>query len=89
MIEAYPVLVLTNKWPEGLFWPQCACMRWCHVERLNSRLQIARWASHNLWQQVAHVDTKKANPSVSEYTRRAARRASHKRRDSKLVIEPS
>jgi len=46
-----------------------------------------RWAPRELWQQVAHVDPVHANPSVSEYTRRQARRLSHKRQDNQAYFD--
>jgi hypothetical protein len=46
-----------------------------------------RWAPRELWQQVAHVDPLVANPTVSEYTRREARRHSRKRSDGKVIFD--
>ena len=37
-------------------------------------VHTVRWAPRELWEQVAHVDPTAANPTVSEYTRRHARR---------------
>jgi len=48
-----------------------------------------RWAPRELWQQVAHVDPIQPNPTVSEYTRRSARRVSLKRVDGKQFYDPS
>ena len=31
VIDAYPVLVLSNEWLEELFCPQCGSSHWCHV----------------------------------------------------------
>ncbi len=56
VIEAYPVLVLSNEWLEELFCPQCGCGRWCHVTRVDRVLHVVRWAPPQLYQQVAHVD---------------------------------
>ena len=33
VINAYPVLVLSNEWLEQLYCPQCGCNRWYHVIR--------------------------------------------------------
>jgi hypothetical protein len=96
VIDAYPVLVLSNEWLEELFCPQCGTSRWCHVTRhggqehgLEHGLEhTVRWAPRELWQQVAHVDPLVPNPSVSQFTRRAARRASLRRADGKRIIEP-
>jgi hypothetical protein len=89
VIEAYPVLVLSNEWLEELFCPQCGSSRWCHVSRVYRGLHTVRWAPRELWQQVAHVDLLQPNPSVSEFTRRSARRPSLKRADGKRFYEPS
>jgi hypothetical protein len=48
-----------------------------------------RWAPRDLWQQVAHVDPLQPNPTVSEFTRRSARRPSLKRADNKRFYELS
>ena len=75
VIEAYPVLVLSNEWLEELFCPQCGSYHWCHVTRVARMVHTVRWAPRELWEQVAHVDPLVANPSVSEFTRRSARRS--------------
>ena len=76
VIQAHPVLVLSNEWLEELFCPQCGSSRWCHITRIDRVVHHVRWAPRELWQQVAHVDPTSPNPSVSEYTRRNARRTS-------------
>ena len=76
VIQAYPVLVLSNEWLEELYCPQCGSIRWCHITRIDRVVHHVRWAPRELWQQVAHVDPTSPNPSVSEYTRRSARRTS-------------
>lgn len=83
MIQAYPVLVLTNEWLEELFCPQCVTNRWCHVIKHNRVTHSVLWAPRELWEQVAHVDPTVANPSVSQFTRREARRYRSKRSDGK------
>ena len=74
VLNAYPVLVLTNEWLEELFCPNCGTSRWCHVVKVDKTEHTVRWAPRDLWEQVAHVDPSVANPTVSEYTRREARR---------------
>ena len=83
VIQAHPVLVLSNAWLEELFCPQWGSSRWCHTTRIDRVVHQVRWAPRELWQQVAHVDPTHPNPSVSEYTRRTARRTStgHRYRD--------
>ena len=83
IINAYPVLVLSNEWLEELFCPECGTNRWCHVIKHDRIEHTVRWAPRELWEQVAHVDPSVANPTVSEYTRREARRHQHKRADGK------
>ena len=83
IINAYPVLVLSNEWLEELFCPECGTSRWCHVIKHDRIEHTVRWAPRELWEQVAHVDPSVANPTASEYTRREARRHQHKRADGK------
>ena len=78
IIDAYPVLVLSNEWLEELFCPQCGSSRWCHVIKHDTLSHTVRWAPRELWEQVAHVDPVHANPTVSEYSRREARRLHHR-----------
>ncbi len=79
VIHAYPVLVLSHEWLEELFCPCCGSRRWCHVIRHDRVNHTVRWAPRELWQQVAHVDPIVANPSVSEFSRREARRQRSRR----------
>ena len=88
VIQAYPVLVLSNEWLEELFCPQCGSSRWCHVIQHNRVEHSVRWAPQDLWQQVAHVDPNCPNPTISEYTRRSARRPSLKRADGRRFWDP-
>lgn len=87
LIQSYPVLVLSNEWLEELYCPQCGASRWCHVVRHDRAHYSVRWAPRQLWLQVAHVDPLVPNPSVSQYTRQAARRAGGRRRDGKRYFE--
>jgi len=88
VIEAYPVLVLSDEWLEELFCPQCGNSRWCHITKYSRVEHTVRWAPRELWQQVAHVDPLHPNPTVSDYTRRSARRPSLKRTDGKRFVDP-
>ena len=87
VIQAHPVLVLSNEWLEELFCPECGCSHWCHVVRHDRVRHDVRWAPRDLWQQVAHVDPLVPNPSVSQFTRRSARRAAMKRADGKRYFD--
>jgi hypothetical protein len=88
VIQAYPVLVLSNEWLEELFCPKCGMSRWCHVSRLDRVQHTVAWAPRELWQQVARVDPVESNPSVSQFTRREARRLSHRRADGGRHYDP-
>ena len=81
VINAYPVLVLSDEWLKELFCLQCGTSRWCHITKHDRINHSVRWAPRDLWEQVAHVDPTAANPTVSEYTRRSARRTQLKRAD--------
>lgn len=87
VIQAYPVLVLSNEWLEELWCPDCGQSRWCHVTRHDRVRHSVRWAPRELWQQVAHVDPVAANPSVSEFSRREARRHRDRRSDGRRWAE--
>ena len=87
VINAYPVLVLSNEWLEELFCPQCGTSHWCHVIKNDAVLHTVRWAPRDLWEQVAHVDPTAANTTVSEYTRCNARRNAIKRMDGKRFFD--
>jgi hypothetical protein len=89
VIQAYPVLVLTNEWLEEFFCPRCGSNRWCHVTRHDRVHHSVVWAPRELWEQVAHVDPLVANPSVSEFTRRQARRLNPRRSDGGRIFDPS
>ena len=45
-----------------------------HITKHSPDQYTMRWAPQHLWEQVAHVDPSVANPTVSEYTRKQARR---------------
>jgi hypothetical protein len=83
VINAYPVLVLSNEWLEELFCPECGTSSWCHVTKHDRIKHTVAWAPKELWMQVAHVDPLIPNPSVSEFTRRASRQLTQKRVDRK------
>jgi hypothetical protein len=87
VIQAYPVLVLSTEWLEELFCPACGVSRWCHVTRHDRVEHSVRWAERDLWEQVAHVDPVVPNPSVSEFSRRAARRSRTRRSDGRRWFE--
>lgn len=87
IINAYPVLVLSTEWLESLFCPKCGTSHWCHIIRHDHNVHTVRWASRDLWQQVAHVDPAESNPGVGEFTRREALRNRRTRQDGKRYFE--
>ena len=87
VINAYPVLVLSNEWLEELFCPQCGTSRWCHITKHDRVEHSVHGAPRDLWEQVAHVDPTAANPTVSEFTRRSARRTQLKRADGRRFYD--
>ena len=72
VIQAHPVLVLSNVWLEELFCPQCGWSHWRQITRIDRVMHQLRWAPRELKQQVAHIDPTSPKPNVSEYTRRNA-----------------
>ena len=50
IINAYPVLVLSNEWLEELFCPQCGTNRGCHIIKHDWRNHSVRWAPRDLWE---------------------------------------
>ena len=87
IINAYPVLVLSNEWLEELFCPVCGISRWCHVIKHDRVLHTVLWAPRELWQQVAHVCPAFANPTISAFTRTEARRHQQKRVDGRRFYD--
>ncbi len=87
IINAYPVLVLSNEWLENLFCPKCGSSHWCHVTRGDRNDHTVRWASPDLWQQVAHVDPAEPYPGVGAFTRREACRNRRTRLDGKRFFD--
>jgi hypothetical protein len=90
VINAYPVLVLSNEWLEELYCPACGANHWCHVTKHDGGEYSVRWAPRDLWEQVAHVDPVRFNPTVSDYTRReAGRHRQQFRPDGKRLFDSS
>ena len=83
VINAYPVLVLSNEWLEELYCARCGQKRWYHLIKAADGAFNLRLACRDLWSQVAHVDPIVPNPTVGEFTRREARR----HRDQKRLFE--
>ena len=87
IINAFPVFVLSHEWLESLYCPKCGQSHWCYVIKHDRVQHTVQWAPRELWEQVAHVDPSAANPTVSDFTRRVARRHQQKRIDGKRFYE--
>lgn len=87
VIQQYPVLVLSNEWLEELYCAACGQNRWYHVVRDPSGGLSLSPAKAELWQQVAHVDPVRANPTVSEYSLKQALRLANRRRDGRRFFD--
>ncbi len=87
VIQAHPVLVLPNEWLEELFCSACGQSHWCHVVRQDPATYTVHWAPRELWQQVAHVDPLVSNPSVSQFSLRAARQHDRRRNDGRRFYD--
>ena len=83
VINAYPVLVLSNEWLEELYCDSCGQKHWYHLNKTPDGAIGLRRAPRDLWGQVAHVDPIVPNPTVGEFTRREA----HRHRDQKRMFE--
>jgi hypothetical protein len=67
IINAYPVLVLSNEWLEELFCPECGTSRWCHVIKHDRIEHTVRWAPRELWEQ-KHGGTSTSGPTAKAST---------------------
>ena len=71
----------------GVVLPQMRQQPWCHVTKHDQIFHTVRWEPRELWEKVAHVDATAANPTVSEFTRRNARRNAIKRVEGKRFYD--
>ena len=62
VINAYPVLVLSNEWLEELFCPDCGTSSWCHVTKHDRLKHTFQWAPRELWMQVTHCGSADSQP---------------------------
>ena len=69
-------------------WKSCFVQQQPLVRIKHDRIEhTVRWAPRDLWEQVAHVDPTAANPTVSDYSRRNARRNAIRRVDGKRFYD--
>ena len=80
VIKSYTTVPLTGEWLEEFWCADCQETTWYHVRKLEDlQAQKGRYryellpAPQHLWQQVSGVILPGGNPSVSEFTRKAAR----------------
>ena len=59
----------------------------CHIIKHDRVNHSVRRAPRDLWEQVAHLDPTAANPTMSEFTRRSARRTQLKRADGRRIYD--
>ncbi|MGJ3247576.1 MAG: hypothetical protein ACFE0I_16065 [Elainellaceae cyanobacterium] len=73
LVASKTTVPLEHEWLEAFWCDQCQETRWYHVTKTGDRTYEIDIAPHELWQQVRvmHPD---GNTSVSEFTRRQARR---------------
>lgn len=89
LIKSYTAVSISGEWLEEFWCPDCQEKNWYHVHKddgLSGGLQKAKssrasytltLAPEPLWQQVSGVIQPGGNPSVSEFTRKAARSAGY------------
>ena len=87
IINAYPVLVLSNEWLEELYCSNCLLLQWYYIVKHDKNCYSVFFAKRELWSQVAHVDVTEGNPTVSQYTKRSANRFRNNRADNKNFFE--
>lgn len=74
VVATYGTVPLPGEWLEAFWCDQCEETTWYHVKvQENDRSFSISPAPDNLWQQVTGVVNPKGNPTVSEFTRKAAR----------------
>lgn len=84
LIKSCTAIPLSGEWLEEFWCQACQETRWYHVCRSNNSADRGdqfvyklSTAPPELWQQVSGVTCTGGNPSVSEFTRRAARNKIH------------
>jgi hypothetical protein len=77
LMATHTTLPLTGEWLEAFWCEHCQQTAWYYVKRLETSAYEVQLAPAELWQQVGGVSHPQGNPSVGEFTRRAARMAHH------------
>jgi hypothetical protein len=73
IIDTYTTVSLDGEWLEEFWCPECQHKTWYQVHYQDKQYSLKR-APQELWQQVSGVVDPVGNPSVSAFTRNAARR---------------
>lgn len=81
LIKSCTAVSLSGEWLEEFWCPQCQKKSWYHVRKFDRPQRQCGYellpAPEALWQQVSGVIQPGGNPSVSEFSRRAARSANY------------
>jgi hypothetical protein len=73
LIRFHTTVSITGEWLEAFWCDRCQTTQWYYVCKTGDRSYDVSLAPRELWQQVAGVVHPNGNPSVGEFTRRAAR----------------
>jgi len=74
LVATYGTVPLNGEWLESFWCDHCQETRWYYVKReADNRTFTLTPAPKELWQQVSGVVNPYGNPTVSEFTRKAAR----------------
>lgn len=74
LVASCAAVPLQGEWLEAFWCEQCQETRWYHVRKVEDRIYEVCLAPESLWQQASGVIHPNGNISVSEYSRRQARR---------------
>jgi hypothetical protein len=73
LMATYTTVPLTGEWLEAFWCDHCQQKIWYHVKRLENATYEIKPAPAELWRQVQGVIHPYGNPSVGEFTRKAAK----------------
>lgn len=73
VINTHGTVPLSDEWLEAFWCSQCQASQWYHVRKLGDRQYQVQAAPAALWRQVSGVIDPHRNPSISEFSDRAAR----------------
>jgi hypothetical protein len=76
-IEFHTTISITGEWLEAFWCDQCQKTQWYYVCKTGDRAYEISPAPDELWQRVTGVVHPNGNPSVGEFTRKAARLTSY------------